>query len=128
MLQDDWIIRQINDMVRFMVAVVFHKDARRMEFVEENKSSSGPNPLRKKLEKLVEEKKIGEADKLLQKSLDMKNKQNLQLAIDFYAKLNQLDDDALETGNFSRTAIQNGLIQAADRYGVPIASFFIDLN
>jgi hypothetical protein len=127
LFQDDWIMRQINDMVRFITVIMTKKETTEFDQVEEQKNASGRNDLRDKLTLMIDEKKIKEAEELLLDSLDIKDRQYLNLSIDFYAKLNRLDNEALEQGGFSREAVQKGLSGVAARFGIPVAALFLDL-
>lgn len=127
MFQDDWIMRQINDMVRFITVVMNKKETSQFDEVESQKNAGARDLLQEKLNELVNEKKIAEAEKLLLDSLDTKDKHYLNLAVDFYAGLNRMDDKTLEEGGFSRTSVQKGLTGIASRFGIPLASLFIDL-
>ena len=42
----------------------------------------------------------------------------LELAVDVYARLNQLTDEKLKAGDYSRKEIEDGLQDVMDRYGV----------
>lgn len=125
MFQDDWIMRQINDMVHFITAVVLQKETSVKEAPEEQKFDS--DAFREQLDEILKERKFAVAERFLLEKTDVKDQNQLQLAVDFYARLNSLNDRELEEGGFSRAAIQKGLIQAADRYGISLAALFLDL-
>lgn len=125
MFQDDWIMRQINDMVHFITAVVLQKETSVKEAPEEQKFDS--DAFHEQLDEILKERKFAAAERFLLEKTDVKDQNQLQLAVDFYARLNSLNDRELEEGGFSRAAIQKGLIQAADRYGISLAALFLDL-
>jgi hypothetical protein len=51
--------------------------------------------------------------------MDKNDKRYLELALDFYKRLNDLDDDALEAGGFTREEINEGLGDVLEAFGVP---------
>ena len=72
------------------------------------------------LVKLIEQGRINEAEDLLFEGLNTESKTYLKLVLDFYRRLNDLDDEFLEENNFSREEIKQGLGELADKFGVPL--------
>ncbi len=68
---------------------------------------------------LLEQGKINEAENLLFENLDTDNKRYMELALDFYERLNNFEDDFLEENNFSREEIEEGLKEIFKKFKVP---------
>ena len=125
MFKDDWIMRQVQDMVRFVTTMMGKKGMSAVELAELEKTSSG---FKSRLTELTEAGKIKEAERLLTESLDPSKEGVLRLAVDFYDKLNRLSDAELAAGGFSRDEIKKGLANAAGVYGIPVSMVFMDLK
>ncbi len=67
----------------------------------------------------MEQGKINEAENLLFENLDTDNKRYMELALDFYERLNNFEDDFLEENNFSREEIEEGLKEIFKKFKVP---------
>lgn len=117
LLQEDWIMRQIENMVSFLTTIVLKHNSTTIESLE---SSAQTNDIREELEKRIQNGDIGGAENLLFEKMEKGNDAHLKLAIDFYKKLNTLDDKTLEDGGFSRQEIEEGLRDAADFFGVTV--------
>jgi hypothetical protein len=72
------------------------------------------------LTSLVNDGRINEAENLLFEQIDTENKRYLELAIDFYSKLNDMSDKDLEKAGFTREEIDEGLKDVADNFGFSI--------
>jgi hypothetical protein len=68
--------------------------------------------------KLITDSKINEAEDLLFESIDTFDSNYLLLALDFYARLNEYDDDDLKQCNFSREEIDDGLMEVKKLFGL----------
>lgn len=124
MFQDDWVMRQIESIVDFLIVAVLHKDKTGMNFVFEQKNETELGSLHEKLLKMIQERRINEAENLLFEQMDPDNRRYLELAVDFYSRLNALDDDTLERCDFSREEISDGLKEVAGRFGIPLSDLF----
>ena len=93
MLQDDYILRQIREMVRAVMKMLFQVNASELtpEVIEENR--------------------------LYEMTCDG-DRQNLEIGLLFYYELNGKDDEFLEANNFSREEIMMGIQDLADRYNL----------
>lgn len=106
--QQDWILRQIQMIVQFVAKSVFHKDSINYKINDEAKLSD-TDILFIKLKDLVEEGKLCEAENMLFDNFKKDNKEYLRLALDFYQTINNMTDDELESYNFSRKEIHDGV-------------------
>ncbi len=121
-LQDDWILRQIEIVARFVSQLVFHKNDVRYELSTTTETLSSTDETYLLLTRLLKEKRVGEAEDLLFENIEY-NDRYIQLAMDFYSKLNTFSDQELEDANFSREEVYDGLIEILELLGVPIEQF-----
>lgn len=116
MLQDDYILRQIREMVRAVMKMLFQVEAQELTpEVIENKDQ------RKELENLIalmEEGNIDEAENQLYEMTCDGDREKLKTGLLFYYKLNEKTDEFLEENNFSREEIMTGIQDLAERYGL----------
>ncbi|MCF6464526.1 DUF6483 family protein [Clostridium sp. Cult2] len=117
MYEQDYIMRLIKEMIKFIAKIFFHKDEISYELSNEDEYSQ-TDYLYKELLVLIELGKINEAENLLFEKLDENNNKYIELVLDFYNRLNNLDDDFLEENNFSREEIAEGLKDMAKEFGL----------
>lgn len=111
-------MRLIRELVKFIARVFLNKNEIKYKLPVENYSET--DYLHKQLFSMIAEGKINEAENLLFEKLDINNKQYLELALDFYNRLNYLDDEFLEENNFTRLEIEEGLKSIAKEFGIPL--------
>lgn len=121
--QKDYLMRQIEDMVRFIAKVLFGKDLFKYEIIDEANLTQ-TDMLYAKLTALVSQRKLCEAEDLLYESIESGNADHARIALDFYDTINALSDDELESSNFSREEIKDGLKQITAILGVEIDGLF----
>lgn len=114
MLQDDFILRQIREMVHAVMKMLFQVSASELtpEVIEDASA-------RKTLEDLIaltDKGRIDDAENQLYEMTCDGDRQNLEIGLLFYYNLNGKDDDFLEANNFSREEIMTGIQDLADRY------------
>lgn len=119
MLEQDYIMKMIRDTIKFLAKIVFNKDTivYQLPQLEEYTQT---DYLHRQLLSLIEKGKINEAENVLFEELNPENKKDIELALDFYERLNSLDDDFLEKNNFSREEIEQGLKAVAKKLGISI--------
>lgn len=117
--QQDFIMRQIELIARYIAESVFKKKSTEYKIIEKE-NLSDTDKLHNKLVNLINENKINEAEDLLFDSLDLDNKKYLEVAIDFYARLTKLDDATLELNDFTKEEIAEGLADVSNKYGISI--------
>ena len=117
--QDDWLLRQVQMIAHFVAKVVFQKDTIEYEVTDE---LSNTDMFYDKLNKLIKEGKICEAEDMLFDNIEHTNRY-IELAIDFYQKINQFSDEQLEMCNFSRDEVYEGLMEILKILDVPLADF-----
>ena len=102
--QQDWLMRQIEAMIQAILAVALGISANEQTATQIEDSSYG-----KMLEKMIDDGDICAAEDLLFNDLDQSDLSWLQIALDFYSKLNNCSDDYLAMHDFSREEIDQGL-------------------
>lgn len=114
MLQDDFILRQIREMIHAVMRMLFQVNA--SELSPEVIEDASARTVLEKLLALTDEGRIDEAENQLYEMTCDGDRQNLEIGLLFYYNLNGKDDDFLETHNFSREEIMTGIQDLADRY------------
>ncbi len=119
--EQDWVMKQIKLLVRFVARAVFKKDTAEYKILIEE-SLSGSDILHRELMLFISRGEICKAENFLFDSLDTKSKSHLAVALDFYERLNMLSDEELEKANFSREEIKDGLNNTLELFGLDFAS------
>ncbi len=123
--QQDWVMKQIQMLVRFVARVVFGKDTSEYkQLIEE--SLTGTDLLYRDITDLLEKGEICQAENLLFENLDSENKEHLALAVDFYSRINELSDTELLRHNFSRTEIKEGISSVMQMFSLDFGAEFFD--
>lgn len=117
MYEQDYIMRMINNLVRVLSKVIFNRDVPVYEISHEGEYEQSDD-LHKNLLALLSAGKINEAEDMLFEDFNPRNKKHLMLALDFYRRLNDLDDEYLKENNFSREEIEEGLRDIAEIAGI----------
>lgn len=117
MYEKDYIMRIIKNLIKSLARVFFGKNVAVYE-LSGNKEYIQSDNLHQKLLVLLSDGQINEAENLLFAELDPKKNRQMMVAIDFYQRLNDLDDEFLKTNSFSREEIEEGLQDIAKKAGV----------
>ena len=119
MFTQDWMMRQIETLTLAIAKIVFQKDT-----AEYRPSDGGDGVLTDadrlhiSLNAALREGRISEGEDLLFDALEDGDRDCLEVALDFYCRLNELSDQVLADGNFSRQEIQDGLEDVMERFGI----------
>ena len=119
MYRNDWVMRQIKMTAQAIAQIVFRKKTALYEIVDEARITD-TDLLHKELLALLDDLKINEAENLLYERIDINDLIYLLVAVDFYNRLNSLDDETLEKCNFSRNEIESGMNTIQGIYGISI--------
>ena len=122
-MQQDWLMRQIEIMTMAIAQLLFGKDSKENGLKEELKQEQSTE-LKQRLDALLKEGRLGEAEDLLFFELDETDKSILAVAIDFYQQANTMSDDELNRQGFTRSELWEGLGEVVERYGVLIPGFW----
>lgn len=117
MYQEDWVIRQIQNMVQMIAKLVFNKETTEYEIIDEANQTE-TDRLHIRLVDLLCGLKINEAENLLFESMKSGNLDYLLVAVDFYARLNEIDEADLVKNNFSRDEMESGLEEIKKYYDI----------
>ena len=113
----DWILRQIQMIADMIAHAVFGTSA--IAYMSENEAApTETDQLYLKLDMLIAQKRIGEAEDCLLDSMEAGNRKHLELAMDFYQKLNRLSDEELAEANFPRQEIMDGVNFIIEKFGL----------
>ncbi|RHP33982.1 DUF6483 family protein [Lachnotalea sp. AF33-28] len=113
--EKDYVMRIIHEMIRTMVKLLLNID---MDDGKQEVLSDGVMADEYgRLLSMIADGRINEAENRLYEFLDEDNTDHLELALRFYDKLNELDDEALERAGFSRDEVKEGLMRTARIYG-----------
>lgn len=117
MFQDDFIMREIENLTRFLSRILFQKHKDEFDFLDDDGNLSREGLLKYRLTKMIGDGEINEAENVLFNELDSYYSMDLlQVAFDFYTDLSKLSDQRLEECNFSREEVLDGL-KAVGKYG-----------
>lgn len=125
--QDDWIMRQIEMMAKFVGNVIFGKKEGEVQYeiigdINDSSTLTPTDLLHLELMKLIKGGDIGTAEDMLYENIEYSDKY-IELATDFYQKLNSLSDQQLQQGNFSRDEVYEGYLEMMSLLGVPVDVF-----
>lgn len=123
--EQDWLMKQIQMLVRFIAKTVFKKDTDEFSEIIE-RSASGADILYRELLVLLEGGEICRAENHLYDSIDVENKYHLAVAMDFYARLNLLSEQELENADFSREEIKDGIKNITALFGMNFTTDYFD--
>ena len=114
MYEQDYIMRIISDLIKFLSKVVFGKNNAIYE-ISEDEGYKESDELHRELIDLISQKRINEAEDLLFEKFNSSDNRQIMVAIDFYQRLNAFNDKDLNESNFSRKEIEEGLRDIANR-------------
>lgn len=113
-LKQDYILRLIEEVINVLIKSIKEND----DSVEEsNDLSDNTNKKLEYLIKLVDQKKINEAENFLFENLNLENAEDFEIGMLFFKYLNEKDDLFLEEANYSREEISEGISDLAKEYG-----------
>lgn len=116
--EKDYLMRQVHSLAGFLAKLLLDKEEVPYEEAEEREQT---DLLFRRLQELIAQRQLNQAEDLLYVELQPGNARYLELAIDFYDRLNQLDDETLEAADFPREEIEQGLKDIAARFGMSFA-------
>jgi hypothetical protein len=102
-------------MVDMVARIVFQKSTIAYE-LENTANPTQTDLLFAEINRLLSEKRFCEAEDRLLDLIDCHNRKHLELALDFYQKLNQFSDVELEQQNFPRQEINDGIRAVLDLF------------
>lgn len=120
--ENDYIMRMIRDMVRFIATIAFGRTDLMVDIDDVNKVECGSMPpstlVYSDMLTFLEKGDINSAENLLFERLDTSDMGYLEAGLAFYHRLTDLDDDYLESCNYSREEILDGLKELSEMFGI----------
>lgn len=116
MLEQDYIMRLIKEMVRTILKLLFNIDTDTP--AEELLAGTKYEEVLKELLHMVDSGNINEAEDRLFELCEDNDKHKLETALLFYTHLNKKDDEFLEKNDFGREEIMLGLKTIISDYGL----------
>lgn len=121
MFQNDYIMRQIETFVRVLARVLLDKDDEDLHtFSIIDKMSDDADPLLVKLSDLTAKGEINAAEDMLFEEIEKGDPKIIETALGFYKSLNDLSDEELESCDFSREEITDGVKEIGNIFGINI--------
>lgn len=116
MFEQDYIMRQLNEMIRAIVKMLFGIDTKSptVELLESREDVE----LLESLFELIDDGIIRDAERLLLYGSIDGSMGSLKTALLFYSYLNDKTDEFLEENGFSREDIKSGINKLMDRYNL----------
>ena len=119
MFQEDWVMRQIRYAIQFIARMLFNKDVITYD-IQDIYHPTETDMLYSRINSLIDQGRINEAENLLFETLDTYNTNHLIIALDFYSRINEMSDAELEVSSFSREEIESGLNDIKAQFGISI--------
>lgn len=116
MFEQDYIMRQIHQFIRVLVKMLFNIDSEipTSQLLEYTNSKGTAEDLLRK----IDDGNINEAENELFELIEDKSKDGLFTGIVFYSHLNDKDDDFLESNDFSRDEVEDGIRHLLSEYDI----------
>lgn len=124
--QDDYVMRTITDLVRAIAGLALGKNEIDYELPLSEAAYTSVDRDYRRLRDMVDQGNINGAENELYECLDTGDTSYLEMALAFYMYLNQLDDGALYTANFSREEIVEGINSVSAQFGISGFEHFVD--
>lgn len=116
MYEQDYIIRQIKEMIRAILKLLFNMDTENP--IEDLAQREEYRDTLEKILAMVDNGNIDEAENQIYDMTSDNNMANLEIALLFYSYLNDKDDAFLQEHDFCREEIMSGIKALACRYGL----------
>ncbi|MBQ8509707.1 MAG: hypothetical protein IJ493_07350 [Clostridia bacterium] len=112
-------MNQLYALTQFLAKTMFKKDS---PIIPDNAfpPQSAPGIVLTRIRQLTAEGKINTAENFLFDAFDKKQPVFAAIGLEFYARVSEMDDAALEAADFSREEIQEGIRDMLNFYGVKI--------
>lgn len=115
MVEQDYIMRIIHEMVRTFLKLVFQIDEEKQEDVQFEDSNVQGNF--ENLCAMADRGEINQAENILYEELEEGNIEYLKMAVLFYEHLNKMSNEYLEKCDFSRIEVAEGMKHVMKMYG-----------
>ena len=116
-LEKDYILRMVKDLVKSIAHIVLSKSEIEYELPEKD-DYSRIDYLYVRLLELVNQGKINDAEDMLFDEINTSDMKQFEMAMSFYLYLNDFGDNYLESNDYSRDEISEGIKSICKEYGV----------
>lgn len=116
MFEQDYIMRQIHQIIEILMKVIFNIDNRYLsiDLIKDTETRETADDMLKN----VDIGNINEAEKKLCELIENRTMDSLLAGLIFYSYLNEKDDGYLEINGFSRDEVENGIRHLLSEYGL----------
>ncbi|MBR1866915.1 MAG: hypothetical protein IJ801_10510 [Lachnospiraceae bacterium] len=114
MLEEDYVMRIIHEMVRTLLKLLFNMDEKREDIRIADMETDRQYRL---LCRLVDSGRMNEAENRLFDEIDPSDINDLQMGLLFFDYLNELSDEVLEEAQYTREEIRLGIEALLKEYG-----------
>ena len=115
--EQDYLMRTVKDITKVIAKIVLSKSDTNYE-LSAVENYTAEDFLYKKLLELLAQGEINAAENLLFEELDGRNKKQLEIALSFYTKLSEYDEVYLQSHDYTKEEINQGLQDVARKYGI----------
>ena len=112
----DTLMRQIQVLIQGLGKLLGRNETFNVETVEPNNNVK-LDTLHRRLIDILNRNEFNEAENLLFEQIDTSENSNFILALDFYTRLNEFTDEALNINNYTREEIKDGLEEVSRLFG-----------
>lgn len=116
MFEQDYIMRQIHQIIEILMKVIFNIDNRYLsiDLIKDTETRETADDMLKN----ADIGNINEAEKKLCELIENRTMDSLLAGLIFYSYLNEKEDDYLEINGFSRDEVENGIRHLLSEYGL----------
>lgn len=116
MFEQDYIMRQIHQIIEILMKVIFNIDNRYLsiDLIKDTETRETADDMLKN----AEIGNINEAENKLFELIENRTMDSLLAGLIFYSYLNEKDDDYLEINGFSRDEVEDGIKYLLSEYGL----------
>lgn len=116
MWEQDYIMRQIHQILKILVKVLFNvsDESPSLALIQDVETKEAVGDLLKN----IDDGNINQAENEISEMTDNTTKDNLLAGIIFYSYLNEKDDEYLESHDFSREEVEDGVKNLLSKYGL----------
>lgn len=118
MVQEDYVMKMIKDMVRMIAKVLLRKDKIAYDFPDDEQMFADEDREYAKIIKTLEDGDINEAENLLYANFRKGDKTYILMGLDFYQRLNDYSGEYLEAHDYSREEVDEGLRMFSQKHGL----------
>lgn len=115
MFEQDYIMRLVKEIARMLAKILFKKDISTVIEEKQNDLKSGDGD---DIFSLADKGEINKAENILSDIIDDEPEEGIELGVAFYSYINEFDNEFLESNNYSREEIKQGLESIMAKAGI----------